>query len=101
MEAKWFASYPLRDDIYLIDEPGQVASFLIIGQERALLIDTGLGIGDIYEEVKRFYLSEPLVINTHAHLDHIGGNNQLKDTAIHGADAQSLEQRAPKDFFRR
>ena len=99
MEAKWFASYPLRDDIYLIDEPGQVASFLVVGQERALLIDTGLGIGDIYEEVKGFCSSEPLVINTHAHLDHIGGNHQFKEIAIHEAEAQCLEQEVPKDFL--
>lgn len=99
MGRKWFASYPLRDDIYLIDEPGQVASFLVVGQERALLLDTGLGIGDIYEEVKGFYPSEPMVINTHAHLDHIGGNHQFKEIAIHEAEAHCLEQEVPRDFL--
>ena len=100
-EPDWFITYPLKDDVYLIDEPGQVASFLVVGRERAALIDTGLGIGDIRQVVERMTDREVLVVNTHAHLDHIGGNHQFADVAIHEAEAPRLEEETPRDFLER
>jgi len=99
MGAGWFVSYPLRDEIYLIEEPGQVSSFLIRGKDLSLLIDTGLGIGDIAAEIRRFSPSEPLVINTHAHFDHIGGNHLFSRIGIHQAEATWLEREVDRSFL--
>ena len=46
----WFEVYRIIDGVFAIYEPGQfeeVISFLITGQDHALLFDTGLGIGDM------------------------------------------------------
>lgn len=46
----WFEVYEIRPGIFAIHEPGQfeeVISYLVIGTEKALLFDTGLGIGDM------------------------------------------------------
>ena len=46
----WFEVYRIFPDTYAIYEPGQfeeVISFLIIGETRALLFDTGLGVAAI------------------------------------------------------
>jgi hypothetical protein len=51
----WFEVYRVGDGIYAIYEPGQfeeVISFLIVGENLALLFDTGLGIGDIRRVVE-------------------------------------------------
>ena len=74
----WFEIYALPHAVYAIYEPGhfqEVISFLICGTQRALLLDTGLGIGNIRTVVKRLTDLPVDVVNTHAHFDHVGGNH--------------------------
>jgi len=83
----WFEVYRVADGVYAIYEPGQfeeVMSFLIEGEERALLFDTGLGIGDMRRVVEQLTELDVIVLNSHTHYDHIGGNWQF-DT-IYGRD---------------
>ncbi|PWT89157.1 MAG: MBL fold metallo-hydrolase [Acidobacteria bacterium] len=76
----WFEVYRIRPGVFAIYEPGQweeVISYLIIGSKSALLFDTGLGIGDMHQVVSELTPMEPLVINSHTHYDHVGGNYQF------------------------
>jgi hypothetical protein len=55
-EQDWFEVYRIEDGIFAIYESGQfeeVISFLVTGDDRALLFDTGLGIGDIKRVVQQ------------------------------------------------
>ena len=91
----WFEVYRIDDDIYAIYEPGQfeeVMSFLITGEDFALMFDTGLGIGNIRRVVDQLTESEVVVLNSHTHYDHIGGNH-LFDT-IYGTDLEYTKRRA-------
>ena len=79
---EWFEVYDLHGGIYAIYEPGQfeeVISFLIVGDERALLFDTGLGVGDIRGVVDQLTDLDIVVLNSHSHYDHIGGNHQFEE----------------------
>ena len=63
-----------------IYEPGQfeeVISFLVVGAERVLLFDTGLGIGDMKQAISELTDLSLTVLNSHTHYDHIGGNHQF------------------------
>jgi len=74
----WFEVYRIDDEIYAIYEPGQfeeVISFLIVGSDFALLFDTGLGIGNIKNVVDQLTDLNVVVLNSHTHYDHIGGNH--------------------------
>ena len=88
-ETPWFEVYKIRPGVFAIYEPGQfeeVISFLIIGDQRALLFDTGLGIGDM-KAVTAALTDKPVtVLNSHSHYDHIGGNHQFTD--IHGLETE-------------
>jgi len=84
---KWFEVYRIQPGIFAIYEPGQweeVISYLIVGTNKSLLFDTGLGIGDIKKLVSEITPIEPLVINSHTHYDHVGGNYQFQE--IYGMD---------------
>jgi len=82
----WFEVYRLTDKVYAIYEDGQfeeVISYLVLGEERAALIDTGNGIGDIKGLVDGLTELPVTVVNTHTHGDHIGGNHQFSEVAVY------------------
>lgn len=91
----WFEVYLVADDVYAIYEPGQfeeVMSFLIVGDDSALLFDTGLGIGDMRRVVSSLTDRDVIVLNSHTHYDHIGGNYQFE--TIYGRDTEYTAGRA-------
>lgn len=90
----WFEIYELPFGIYAIYEPGhfqEIISYLIRGKERSLLLDTGLGIGNIKNIVEELTNSEIIVVNSHTHFDHIGDNHRF-DT-VHVFDAPNAIER--------
>jgi len=83
----WFEIYRVQPDVLALYEPGQfeeVISYLILGSERALLFDTGLGIGDMRAAVTPLTALPVVVLNSHSHYDHVGGNHQFD--FIYGPD---------------
>lgn len=47
MSDTYYKPLKIAENIYHIYEPGNVNTTLIIGEEKALLIDTGYGFGDL------------------------------------------------------
>lgn len=83
----WFEVYQLDENTYAIYEPYQwqeAISYLLIGTEKAMLVDTLQGIGDLKSVVDQLTNLPVIVINTHSHFDHVSGNYQF-DT-IYGVD---------------
>lgn len=75
----WFEIRELGDGVQLIAEPGHANSFLVSGTTTALLFDTGMGIASIADVVPELTDLPLLVVNSHDHLDHRGGNASLLD----------------------
>ncbi len=76
----WFKVYQTGDGVFAIVEPynyQEVISYLIVGSKRNILFDTGMGMGRISEVVKRISTLPVVVINSHTHYDHIGGNHEF------------------------
>ena len=82
----WFEVLKLPNDVYAFYEPGhieRVNSFLILGDKQDLLYDTGMGIASIKTALAEVRKAESLpereliVLNSHGHLDHIGGNYEF------------------------
>jgi len=78
----WFKVYSVAPGVIAISEPRQyegVTSFLIVGSSRAVLFDSGLGVGRIGAVVSRLTALPVTVINSHTHFDHVGGNSEFGD----------------------
>ncbi|MFD3155696.1 MBL fold metallo-hydrolase [Haloimpatiens sp. FM7330] len=92
---KWFTTEKIDDETYAISEYGhweKVHSYLLIGKTSALLIDTGLGIGNIKNEVDKLTKLQVVVVTTHVHWDHIGGHALFNNICVHKDDAGWLKK---------
>lgn len=92
----WFHVQQLEPGVHLSAEPAHVNSFVIEGRDRAILFDTGLGIGNIREAVSRISDLPVSVVNSHHHFDHVGGNHLFDEIAIHHIGGPLIEGALPQ-----
>jgi glyoxylase-like metal-dependent hydrolase (beta-lactamase superfamily II) len=81
----WFEVYEIAANLFVFYEPRhceEAISNLVIGQEKAALIDTGCGIGNLRKAVEEVTDKPVMVINTHTHTDHLGSNHQFDEIAM-------------------
>lgn len=74
---KWFTTEKIDADTFVISEyrhPEETHCYLLRGSECCLLIDTGLGAGNISVETARLTDKPMTAVATHIHWDHIGGH---------------------------
>jgi glyoxylase-like metal-dependent hydrolase (beta-lactamase superfamily II) len=76
----WFEVYKMAPGVFAIYEPHQseeTISYLILGEKRALLFDTGMGISSLRKVTEELTKLPVAVLNSHTHDDHVGGNWQF------------------------
>src|SRR5256886_979821 len=81
--------------VFAIYEPHQseeVISYLIVGDKRAALFDTGMGISDLKKVTSELTRLPIVVLNSHTHNDHVGDNWQF-DT-IYAMDTDFTRENA-------
>lgn len=91
----WFEVYRPAPGVFAIYEPHQAEEtigYLIIGKKRALEFDTGMGISDIKKVIAELTKLPVMVLNSHTHDDHVGGNWEF-DT-IYGMDTEFTRKNA-------
>ena len=91
----WFEIYEPAQGVFAIYEPHQAEetiSYLIVGEKRALLFDTGMGISDLKKVVARLTKLPIILLNSHTHNDHVGDNWEF--SRIYGMDTDFTRQNA-------
>ena len=76
----WFTIDEIDANTYIISEYRhweETHCYLLNGNTRSLLIDTWLGISNIYEEVLKLTDKPITAAATHIHWDHIGGHKRV------------------------
>lgn len=86
--------------INIATPPVGFQQYLILGNERALLVDTGMGIGSLKAAVEAITSLPVTVVNTHCHPDHAGGNAEFEPALINPADLDVFERMATIEFRR-
>lgn len=84
--------FQLDATCWRIEEDG-VRCFLLTGTKEALLIDSGLGTGDLKATVDRLTCLPIRLVNTHADRDHIGCNHQFPQAFMHPAEFDRYQEK--------
>lgn len=97
-----FGKWQIGEDTWCITNRWANFMYLLIGEEKALLIDSGTGEGNIRKFVETITDKPIMVVNTHGHFDHTGGNFwwpevwMKKESVDCAREAFSF---APKEWF--
>lgn len=94
----WFTIDSIGQDTYIISEYRhweETHCYLLNGRSQSLLIDTGLGICNIYEQVRKLTDKPITAVSTHIHWDHIGGHKYFPDFYAHEAELDWLDGEFP------
>jgi glyoxylase-like metal-dependent hydrolase (beta-lactamase superfamily II) len=102
MAQAWFATRDLGHGIWVLQDPiGRVAPdydvavvnlYLVVGRERAALIDSGMGLGDSREACAA--LTDLPIVNlcSHSHWDHVCGSHLFTERWIHPLERERLDE---------
>lgn len=77
---------------WCINEFGMDSMFLLEGDEKALLIDTGTCVFDIPSFIRKFTEKPLIVALTHGHVDHAGGISWFEEVYLHPDDFQMARE---------
>ena len=80
-------SAPMGEKIYVIE-----------GLKSAIVIDTGMGIGSLKKCIREFCCFPLIVVNTHGHPDHAGGNAEFDKVYLHPDDRALYYQMVTRRF---
>ena len=94
---RWFEIKQIDAAITLLWEPylhpvWQSNIWHVRGRDRDLLIDAGMGIGDLAATLAEFVTKPLLAVGTHRHADHVGGLHQFETRYAHALDAEEIAQ---------
>lgn len=81
-ESPWFRSRAITATLVCVDEPSvhellRANIWWMRGRDRDLIVDTGLGVASLRAHLPQLFTRDPIVVLTHAHLDHMGGAHEF------------------------
>ncbi len=94
---RWFERRRVDDSITLFWEPHvvplmQCNIWHVSGRDRDLIIDTGMGVARLSDEISDLVDKPVTAVATHSHGDHIGSHHEFDSIAIHALEAGDLER---------
>ncbi len=82
----------VRPGVYLMDEAHEATGYLVVGENKACVIDTMNGYNDLYRAVRKLTDKPLTVVNTHGHPDHIFGNVYFQEAYLNPKDGPLARQ---------
>ncbi|GIF63087.1 beta-lactamase-like hypothetical protein [Asanoa ishikariensis] len=100
----WYRQTQISDSLVRISEP-HVRPLLsanlwwLRGTDRDIVVDAGLGVVALRDEIPAMFERDPLLALTHSHLDHSGGAHEFRERAAHSAEADTLAAGPPASLY--
>lgn len=88
----------MEDGVFLIKDLFSDYLYVVAGEQRAAVIDTGMGVPGLMEAVLEVTDKPLVILNTHAHLDHIGGNDEFGSVYLHPLDWELYEKHGSAEY---
>lgn len=91
----------IDSDTFRIDEQIKelhTYAYLLIGSQKAMLIDSGAGFGDMFAAVKTLTNKPVIVVHTHGHTDHFGGDSHFTQGYLGDGDFEVFCQHKDSAF---
>jgi hydroxyacylglutathione hydrolase len=93
-----FETKVLPEGILDITAPMKEQIYVVEGKDKAMVIDNGMGIGSVYQEIRK-YTSLPLVmVDTHGHPDHAGSNVEFGKCYLNFKDLPVYREMVTKEY---
>lgn len=92
---EWYVTARLDDDVTFIKEPF-IDPFLrcniwhVRGRDRDMLVDSGMGVVSLREQVPLVTGKSCLAVASHTHFDHIGCHHEFEERAVHRDEADLM-----------
>jgi hydroxyacylglutathione hydrolase len=89
---KYFNIDEVGKGIWSIAGVANEQMYLVTGTEKAMLVDTGMGIGDLASVVSELTILPIIIVNTHGHPDHAGGNSNFSEVWLPEKDLEIMQR---------
>ena len=86
MLTKLFPMVQFKKDTWEIDEFDAASIFLLIGTEKAMVIDLGMGIGDLRGAIEMITDKPLIAVISHGHIDHTAHAREFDEVWINPKD---------------
>lgn len=94
----WFTIERISPDTWSVSEYRhweETHCYLLLGRDRGLVIDTGLGIGDLRRPLSVLTDKPLAAVATHVHWDHVGGHRHFSTFYAHALELPWLQGAFP------
>ena len=95
---KLYPMVQIKKNTWEIDEFDCASIFLLIGTEKAMVIDCGMGIGDLRGAIEMITDKPLICVISHGHIDHTANARQFGEIWLNPKD-QGIE--IPMNYARR
>lgn len=98
----WFESEEMGEGLYRIRERFITQDctcniWLILGRDKAVMIDSGLGLMPLRPTVEKLTGKPVLAVASHSHFDHIGGHHEFDHCLGHASEAHIMASPTPEN----
>src|SRR5690242_20659514 len=85
---RWYQVTRITDDLAVITEPHvhpllRANIWHLRGRDRDLVVDAGLGVAPLRPALPELFARDPILVVTHAHLDHMGAAAEFERVYAH------------------